>query len=282
MGNSDSSVNPTSDSSEADSAHREPTLGEILRQGRESRGVSLEQVSQRTRIPERILSLLESGRTQDLPNPTFVRGFLRSVARELGMDPQDLLNRFEREAARAGTSKQMVVRSLAPKGTVGSEHTPVGVVERKPWPAKIWVLIGLLVVLVLVAGTVWTRQQMGLNSPTPEASAPPAQVAEAVPAKEAEAPPPAPEESKAPVVPEQILVLRAKTDSWLRIGLDGKAPKEIILRRDQRATYKAEKSFELFLGNAGGVEITFNGKSIPAPGPEGTVRRLTLPAPESN
>jgi hypothetical protein len=61
--------------------------GELLRRVRESRGQSLQQVAERTRITLRHLENVEADRYGDLPAPVYLRGILMNLARELGLDP---------------------------------------------------------------------------------------------------------------------------------------------------------------------------------------------------
>lgn len=69
-------------------------LGQILREARETKGLTLAEVQSEIRISTRFLEALESGEYQVLPTPVHVRGFLRNYARFLGLDPQPLLDRY--------------------------------------------------------------------------------------------------------------------------------------------------------------------------------------------
>jgi transcriptional regulator with XRE-family HTH domain len=70
-------------------------LGNILREAREAKGLTLREVHEEIRISTRFLEALEGGRYADLPSPTHVRGFLRNYARFLGLDSTPLLQRYE-------------------------------------------------------------------------------------------------------------------------------------------------------------------------------------------
>jgi curved DNA-binding protein CbpA len=61
--------------------------GELLRQVRESRGLVIQAVAERTRIPVRHLENIEADRYNHLPATVYLRGILMSLARELGLDP---------------------------------------------------------------------------------------------------------------------------------------------------------------------------------------------------
>lgn len=70
-------------------------LGHILREARETKGFTLREVQDKTRINSRFLEALEMGDFDRLPTQTHVRGFLRNYARFLGLDPEPLLERYE-------------------------------------------------------------------------------------------------------------------------------------------------------------------------------------------
>ena len=63
-------------------------VGRTLRQARESRGMSLEELSLRTKIAVRRLQQIEQGNFAALPPGIYTRGILRAIAREVGRDPE--------------------------------------------------------------------------------------------------------------------------------------------------------------------------------------------------
>lgn len=74
-------------------------IGAYLRQQRELRGISRSELATRTRIPLRSLERLESGFFDDNVDG-FVRGFVRTVAEALGLDPDDTISRMLSEPGR--------------------------------------------------------------------------------------------------------------------------------------------------------------------------------------
>ena len=74
--------------------HDTEGLGAYLKRIRETRSISIEEVSQATRIPVRMLVELESDSSNQLPNDVFVKGYLKSYAAVLNLDPADLVTRF--------------------------------------------------------------------------------------------------------------------------------------------------------------------------------------------
>ncbi|MBI2324338.1 MAG: helix-turn-helix domain-containing protein [Chloroflexi bacterium] len=72
-------------------------LGEILRQQRERKGITLEQAAEDTRIREKFISALESGDHQALPGAVYTKGFLRNYADYLDLDSTDLVALYTAE-----------------------------------------------------------------------------------------------------------------------------------------------------------------------------------------
>jgi len=70
------------------------SLGQILQRARLARGTTLEDAERVTRIPRKYLEALEEERYTILPAPVYARGFLRSYAGYLGLDPAQLLPFF--------------------------------------------------------------------------------------------------------------------------------------------------------------------------------------------
>lgn len=71
------------------------SFGEYLTRERTLRNIALEEMSQRTRISMKVLQALEQGDWEELPADVYVRGFLRTYARYLGLDENEVLMRYE-------------------------------------------------------------------------------------------------------------------------------------------------------------------------------------------
>ena len=93
--------NPEAPAVDAEAGVREP-IGRYIAQQRRLRGIDLEDLAARTRIPRRSLERLEAGAFDRSPDG-FSRGFVRTVAEAIGLDPDDAVARMlvEPDAARA-------------------------------------------------------------------------------------------------------------------------------------------------------------------------------------
>ncbi|HSH01269.1 MAG TPA: RodZ domain-containing protein [Anaerolineae bacterium] len=86
-------------------------IGHILREAREAKSLTIDDVAEKTRINERFITALEQGEYSKLPTPAHTRGFLRNYARFLHLDPDPLLERYQqtnpKDGAPAGTGNAM-------------------------------------------------------------------------------------------------------------------------------------------------------------------------------
>jgi hypothetical protein len=73
---------------------RRVNFGKHLKEEREARALTIAEVARVTKIPERSLDRLETGQWDELPAEVFVRGFVRSYARCVGLDPEESARRY--------------------------------------------------------------------------------------------------------------------------------------------------------------------------------------------
>src|SRR5688572_14243938 len=74
-------------------------FGEELRREREIRGISLKEIADATKISRRFLEAIERNDHKSLPAPVFTRGFVREYARYVGLNAEDMVNRYNFAAA---------------------------------------------------------------------------------------------------------------------------------------------------------------------------------------
>src|SRR5438552_13891826 len=75
------------------------SFGEELRREREIRGISLREITVATKISKRFLEAIERNDHRTLPAPVFTRGFIREYARYLGLNSDEIVNRYNFAAA---------------------------------------------------------------------------------------------------------------------------------------------------------------------------------------
>lgn len=73
------------------------------------------------------------------------------------------------------------------------------------------------------------------------------------------------------------LLITARELTWLRITADGQEPVEVLVKKGETMTWTANKRLIVLSGNAGGVELTLNGKPLGDLGPSGKMVTKVLP-----
>jgi len=106
--------------------------GEKLTAARTRRGLSLEEVSARIRVRKDFLEALETMDMKLLPGRAYALAYLRSYARELGLDVQAIVLQFERESALTREDPQPQLRNPESKPS-----------PQRPWLAALAVCVGL-------------------------------------------------------------------------------------------------------------------------------------------
>ncbi|MBZ5701199.1 MAG: helix-turn-helix domain-containing protein [Acidobacteriia bacterium] len=247
------------------------TFGERLKREREMREVSLEEISMATRISNRYLQALESEEWSKLPGGVFARGFVRTIARYLGLDEESLLAEFD------------LARSKEPP------PQPYQTLEPTPQELPRWLpaAVAAVVLVLLLAGVVygWRRLSARRSTHTAAASAPASTPA---PAAAAAAPPvattstttapalPAEKRPAASVPAEASLDLSvsASAPTRVRIVADGVVLLDGEMRSGDTLHFAANERFEVSAADSSAVLLELNGQAMPplgTPGSSGTI-----------
>src|SRR4051812_29044135 len=89
-------------------------FGSVLREARERRSFSLADVARETKLSRSSLELLEAGQIDDLPPEVFVRGFIRSYARSVGLREAEPLGLFEQALDARRQAEQTLLNTPLP------------------------------------------------------------------------------------------------------------------------------------------------------------------------
>jgi cytoskeleton protein RodZ len=268
---------------------------------RESHGRTLKDISQKTRIRVAYLEAIESGRFKSLPERTYAESFIRTYGRELGIDSGTILSHYRKYLRDQTGVPEDKVEKIQQK-TSRSAEAPV---DRSRWLREHlavfrWMgahlkVLGWTAAVLVVAGAIFFFIFADDDTDSDLSRAPAAvSIAKNAPAETSEKPAePAREEGKegvpatAPVPPTQPeakpealplrLVITATQTTWVRIAGDDNPSYQILMKPGDTLERQAEKVFAVDVGNAGGIDIQFQGKSLGSLGKSGEVVHLTLP-----
>jgi len=248
------------------------TLAEDLRTARQHGQLTLQQVADLTLVNVKFLEAIDRGDYSFLPQ-AYVRAFLREYAQVVGIDPQEAMDRYERETAAAQEAPPAPPEAarLASPPPQPQETAPVptpgGFSPRPAWLVTAAIALFTLVVIILAlqerpsdeaVQEIPFHDMVRQNEQRAAASMP-------------ERPEPLPEE----ILPADSLTLLAVTlDSvWVQMVIDNQDPREYIFPPNRRATWKARMRFLVTVGNAGGIQFTLNQTSLGTLGVSGAVVR---------
>jgi cytoskeletal protein RodZ len=240
------------------------SIGETLATKRQDAGLTVTQVSERTRIRETVIRAIEHDDFGLCGGNFYARGHVRSIARVIGMDAEPLVREYDDTH---GGAPQAVSLAVA-----FEPETPVRFRERRSpnWSAAMAVAL----ILVLIYGVVHAFGSDG----QPHKSIRADQASRVVTPKPVPSPAPATSAPVAMASRKQVTVrVDARRASWLNVR-DGNGRQLFsgLIRSGASKEWSAKKRIGILIGNGGGVRLTVNGKDLGAPGSDGQVLRLSF------
>lgn len=247
-------------------AHSElASFGEELRREREIRGISLKEIADSTKISKRFLEAIERNDHKTLPAPVFTRGFVREYARYLGLNADEIVNRYNYAAAgddRIEQSQHLerLVQVQSPTRPKKPIPPPYARIDRN--------LIILGVIVIALAGVFYwavKNRQQGTHIAESESQVISAKIPPVAATTATET---------GTVAGDALLrlVISAHDDSWVILEADGKTVVNERMRKGDQRSVEAKETFRFrTVGNAGGIALTLNGLKLQALGREGQV-----------
>jgi cytoskeleton protein RodZ len=251
------------------------TMGAYLRAARRRRRVSIERAADDTRIRADFLMRMESDEF-DFLAPAYVRGFLKTYARFLRVDPEPLLHEFDH---RYGTGRVNTAQMLA------SDRS--GKIPKERRPLNNWTVAAVVAAVGLVS-LFFIGVVSGPQEPLSQVADAPSEPAPSRTRSRAPSPVTAPSITATPIAPEEEAIalddgidvqIRATTARcWVEVQVDGVAAPALkgTLEIGEVETVHADSEMSIVLGYAAGVELTVNGHNLGAPGGP-SVQTIHLP-----
>lgn len=241
------------------------SLGSMISKARKDAGLSIDDLSAATNIRTTLLRDIEANNFSQCGGETYARGHLRNIAIKVNVDPQIFLTAFEDEQMHVDRTMQ----DLLVENNVMREPKEVRKVSWK-------VLVTISVASLLVAGLAQiivsndstpdipvASQETPTTSPSPEATPETAAPEEVVPTDEATI-------STGQGV--EVIFTATRARSWLFVSdSSGRVLFSGQISVGVTKTFSSDLTLNLKIGNAGGVDLTVNGKKIDSLGADGQV-----------
>ena len=270
-------LNKQKSASQVDLDSQMESFGAYLKALREEKGKTLEEIAENTKIAVSNLEFLESDRFDLLPPRVFVKGFIRSYVRELGLSPEEAMVRFD-----AFTKEGELPDYEEEEHPVFHQKPAAASFISSTWFTGLLTAAGIIsLIILLVTGVtrlIETDDQAGVSQPgvrtaqplgyAPNGDAPPEdqsrnqQAFSDLPRHQAG---------------KKTLEIRALAGTWIRVAPDSGPAEELMMAPGDIQVFTANEGFSLQTGNAGGIRIRFEGRELPALGKANQTLSLTLP-----
>ncbi len=238
------------------------SIGDALAEGRRQAGLTITQVSQRTRIRETIIRGIERGDFSGCGGDFYARGHIRSIAGAVGVNPQPLIAEYD---ATMGAPQAISAAD------VFQPVTPVKLKERRRpnWTAA------MALALVVIAG-IFAYQHFASHPTTPVAKTRASIHNPSTAAK------PKVKASPAAAVPHHPrrlhITLTATKDCWVQLTSAGGATLfSGMVYAGNSMNWTERRNVTMILGNPAGVKVRVNGKN-PVPRRSVSMVRINLHA----
>lgn len=246
------------------------SVGDTLTRAREARGLSVEDVSNQTRIRAGLIRQIEADQFEGCGGAVYARGHLRSLAKAVGADAEELVAEFDRSHADEPAPDLVPVPAVDPHAAARAER------KQPNWAAAM--AVTLVVVCVLAA--VSLIGNAGNKSPSPSANNEPGV---SVPTSAAPSPSHTtatpPKNSVAHLPTDQAIALvRVTSDrTWMSVQtFSGRLLFQGLLAAGQQKVFRDRKGLRLVIGNAPAVDLVANGRDVGAPRSQGNVAHITI------
>jgi cytoskeletal protein RodZ len=232
-------------------------FGERLKRERELREVTIEELTKSTRISTRFLEALENEDWDRLPGGVFGHGFVRTIARYLGLDEESLIAEYD--LARAETSPQ----------------PPSKLEERIPSPPK-WIPVVAVLALLLVVIGLFFASRYGWRRYVAHRAATQSGVPAASP-KQSDTSVTSSTSSGDPVSDATLhLSISTSAATRVRIFADGQLVLDAEVPAGETRRFSANEQFEVTAADSSAVLLEMNGKAMPPVGAPGASGKIVL------
>jgi cytoskeleton protein RodZ len=251
-----------------------PSVGQALQRARNDARLSIDEVSTSTRVRVPIVQAIEADDFSRCGGDVYARGHIRTLAREVGLDPDPLVSQYDAEH---GGRPQP---TAAPASLFEAER--IRPERRRPnWTAA---MVAAIVAVIGFVGFTLVGGEKDGSGPSAAEESPsakpsktnkpsePADPTETLPAD------PKPSDSAIAAAPADKVTVQmtAEQNVWISAeDHNGRLIHEGVLQKGKSKTFTDDKRLDLVLGNAGGVKLYVNGKEVKDVGEDGQVQRVS-------
>lgn len=273
-------------------------LGDLLRETREQKNLSLDDVEKGTNIRKLYIKSIEEGNYEKLPGEVFLKGFIKTYGKFLGLDSQKLIEQYKQEKNTPNPAEEINIETkkeeVAPSPTEENKQQEknsstktvnIQTKKEKNIPkidsfsanqeylqshknnSKRNILLVVAILIVIIGAVVVFISSQGSSDTKTTTTTETVTVTENQ-AKEPE-----------PIVSGAEVKAVFNEDCWTEVKVDGKVVLSETVKKGNTLTWKGDKQVDVTVGNAGAVDVTFNNQPAGKLGDIGAVVSKSFVAP---
>jgi len=225
-----------------------------LRGARESAGLSIDELSEITSIRPGLIKEIENNNFVNCGGDTYARGHLRNIAPKISVDAHTLIDLYNQEHS----SESRTIHDLLVENNVTKLPTERKTLSWKPLAiASIVILAAIAGGQIIISNSETTVAPLASKSPTPTPLVTPSAepTVDPTPSATATNTPDATGDMK-------LTIAATRGNSNIDVVVDGKHLYKGPIFQGDSKTFSAPKSISVYLGNAGDLDLTLNGKAL--------------------
>lgn len=235
------------------------SIGEQYRMAREEKGLSIEEISEKTKINNRIIEAIENNTIQDNLSNVYAKSFLKKYAQFLGLNFEELIQGYQPEPS--SKPPQQVLMMKPRKYSFNYKYI-------LPLTAG---LAAIFLSMLIFGYMNKANSRRPMEKQTGKKTLPLPQVLpQAKTAARSAA-----GELLVPKNEKLVLALAADREVWVKVVGDGKTLFEGVLKKNSQEKWTAEEGFMLWTGKAEGLRFILNNQNLPSPG-KGVMKNIVI------
>ena len=276
-------------------------LGDLLRETREQKKLSLEDVEQGTNIRKLYIKSIEDGDYDKLPGEVFLKGFIKTYGKFLGLNSLELIEQYKKEKNASTSEKEVEPTNQVQEQPVSPAQPPkveekitektAEPTKRKNIPkidsllvnqaylqptksnSKKYFLVIIILIVIIGSAVFFLSSQDTSDTKAPVHTT--QQESTQQPEQQAQQPAPA------PVVNGAEVTAVFNEDCWTEVKVDGNVVLSETVKKGSNLNWKGNNQIDITVGNAGAIDITFNNQPVGKLGDIGAVVTKSFVAPNA-
>lgn len=241
------------------------SIGARLNKARLKKKATVDQVYKDIKIHPKVVTALEEDRYEDFMSPTYIKAFLKSYCRYLGMDANKIMADYDKLGKQApNVALEIAPKKEAQKASNINIDKYLGLARQWLFPVAAGIIAFFIAISLIMLASKAVKKISSAASARPKAAAPAASKESSL-IKSLSIP------ASAPLA----LTVKTKGDAWLEVKSDGKTIFKSVLKKGSVETYKANDKFQLWTGKGEYIDLTLNGNPLGSPG-NGVIKRISL------